>query len=102
MERKAIMINTPISELYELRRAINNVDLALATMLAYRADLSRRAQAVKTLAGLPKLDPQREAEIAFRYDSIAPGSVAIAASILHYCRDNHEQAPLQNPNCSRN
>jgi chorismate mutase len=81
------LMNTPtINELQNLRLAINHVDMALANLLAYRADLSRRAQAVKTVAGLPIVDPQREAEVKFRYDVFAPGSAEIAASILSWCR----------------
>jgi chorismate mutase len=89
MEWKAFMRTIPTAELISLRQTINTVDMALANLLAYRADLSHRAQAVKAVAGLPNLDPQREEEVKFRYNVLAPGSAPVAASILNWCRNEN-------------
>lgn len=53
-------------ELEELRGAIEAVDDRLIELLAERVRLARRVGVAKRAAGLPTLDPQREAAVVRR------------------------------------
>jgi chorismate mutase len=53
----------PREELIECRNAIEVVDRRLVALLAQRVALGRRAARAKRAAGLPMVDPAREAEV---------------------------------------
>ena len=53
----------PLAELAECRAEIEKVDRQLIQLLAARMALGRRTATIKRAAGLPILDPQREAEV---------------------------------------
>ena len=53
----------PLAELGECRSAIEELDRKLIALLAERVALGKRTAALKRTAGLPILDPQREAEV---------------------------------------
>ncbi|HSJ23166.1 MAG TPA: chorismate mutase [Longimicrobiales bacterium] len=53
-------------ELEELRAAIEAVDDRIIDLLAERVRLARRVGAAKLTAGLPTLDPRREAAVVRR------------------------------------
>src|SRR4051812_25379079 len=53
----------PLAELSACRMRIEDVDSRLVALLAERVDLGRRTAALKRAAGLPLLDPRREAEV---------------------------------------
>ena len=53
----------PPTELAECRSAIEEIDRQLIELLAKRVALGRKTATIKRAAGLPILDPQREAEV---------------------------------------
>lgn len=53
----------PREELEHFRTDIEEIDRALIQLLAKRVRLGRRIGSLKRAAGLPVLDPQREAEV---------------------------------------
>ena len=53
----------PLAELAQCRGEIEDLDRRLIGLLADRVALGKRTAALKTAAGLPILDPQREAEV---------------------------------------
>lgn len=53
----------PLAELAACRTAIEDVDRRLIALLAERVTLGRKTAGMKRAAGLPILDPQREAEV---------------------------------------
>ncbi|MEP6991685.1 MAG: chorismate mutase [bacterium] len=53
----------PLSELATCRAEIEALDRQLVALLAQRVALGRRTATVKRAAGLPILDPRREAEV---------------------------------------
>ena len=53
------------------RQQIEHVDRELVTLLTKRVGLSREIGAMKKVAGLPTLDPAREAEVIRRAASLA-------------------------------
>ena len=86
MVRKARVSGDP--ELQTVRRAIDGVDDALASLLAARVCLSHQAQAIKSRVGLPVRDEAREAEIRYRYDRRWRGASVVAGAILNWCRED--------------
>lgn len=59
------------TELAEIRQEIERVDRALVDLIAQRVQLARRIGAVKRSAGLPTLDPPREAAVVRRAGALA-------------------------------
>ncbi|MEO8619764.1 MAG: chorismate mutase [bacterium] len=55
--------NDPLVELAACRAQIEEVDRKLVALLAERVTLGRKTATIKRAAGLPILDPQREAEV---------------------------------------
>jgi chorismate mutase len=55
--------NDPLVELASCRAQIEEVDRKLVALLAERVTLGRKTATIKRAAGLPILDPQREAEV---------------------------------------
>ena len=53
----------PLAELAQCRGEIEDLDRRLIALRAERVALGKRTAALKTAAGLPILDPQREAEV---------------------------------------
>jgi chorismate mutase len=53
----------PLSELARCRAQIEALDRQLVALLAERVALGRRTATLKRAAGMPILDPQREAEV---------------------------------------
>ena len=53
----------PKAELARWRGRIEEIDLKLITLLAERVSIGRKTAGLKRAAGLPILDPQREAEV---------------------------------------
>ena len=53
----------PLAELAECRSEIEDLDRRLVALLAERVALGKRTATLKKAAGLPILDPQREAEV---------------------------------------
>lgn len=53
----------PLIELAECRTEIEDLDRRLVALLAERVALGKRTARLKKAAGLPILDPQREAEV---------------------------------------
>jgi chorismate mutase len=53
----------PLAELALCRTAIEEIDRRLVGLLAERVALGRKTATLKRAAGLPILDPQREAEV---------------------------------------
>lgn len=53
----------PRTALAECRDAIEEIDKRIVGLLAERVGLGRRTAELKRAAGLPILDPQREAEV---------------------------------------
>lgn len=53
----------PLADLAECRTEIEALDRRLVALLAERVALGRRTARLKKAAGLPILDPQREAEV---------------------------------------
>lgn len=58
-------------ELARLRTAIEQVDRDLIKLIAHRVDLARQVGVVKRTAGLPALDPGREAAVIRRVSEVA-------------------------------
>lgn len=58
-------------ELARLRNEIEQVDHDLITLIAHRVELARQVGAVKRTAGLPALDPSREAAVIRRVGEVA-------------------------------
>jgi len=74
----------PEPTLAELRARIDELDDALAGLLARRAELTALTQRVKAVSGPAGRDPDREREIAERMAAIAPGlGAARLARIMH-------------------
>ena len=66
--------NTPDHEnedLARLREEIEQVDRDVIKLIARRVDLARQVGAVKRAAGLPALDPGREAAVIRRVSEVA-------------------------------
>jgi len=57
------MTDNALSELASCRAQIEEVDRKLIALLAERVTLGRKTATIKRAAGLPILDPQREAEV---------------------------------------
>lgn len=53
----------PLAELAQCRTDIEAIDQRLVELLAERVALGRKTATIKRAAGLPILDPQREAEV---------------------------------------
>jgi chorismate mutase/prephenate dehydrogenase len=60
----------PREELAECRTAIEDVDRRIVQLLAARVALGRRTAELKSAAGLPLLDPRREAEVIRRVTTL--------------------------------
>ncbi len=56
-------VEEPLSELADCRAQIEEIDLKLIALLAERVALGQRTGVLKQAAGLPILDPQREAQV---------------------------------------
>jgi chorismate mutase len=83
-----------VAELERLRQEIARIDGALVRSLAARQRLATRAAAIKQDAGLPTLDPSREAAVVraaadiARAKGLPPDGVrAIFWQIIALCRD---------------
>ena len=63
----------PLAELTNCRAEIEQIDRQLIELLAARMALGRRTATIKRAAGLPILDPQREAEVIRRAVTTARG-----------------------------
>ena len=61
----------PQAELGEIRTEIERIDRALIELIAERVQLARRVGTVKQAAGLPTLDPPREAAVVRRAGALA-------------------------------
>jgi chorismate mutase len=59
------------TELHGIRDEIERIDRALIDLIAERVRLARRVGAVKHAAGLPTLDPPREAAVVRRAGALA-------------------------------
>jgi len=59
------------AELLSIRDEIERIDRALIDLIAQRVRLARRVGAVKRSAGLPTLDPPREAAVVRRAGALA-------------------------------
>ena len=55
--------SAPLAELAECRTNIEEIDRRIIALVAERVTLGKRTAALKRAAGLPILDPQREAEV---------------------------------------
>ena len=66
-------IEEPLSELADCRSHIEEIDLKLVSLLAERLSLGQRTRVLKQAAGLPILDPQREAQVIRRAVAAAAG-----------------------------
>ena len=53
----------PLAELAQCRGEIEEIDRRLIALLAERVTLGRKTATIKRAAGMPILDPQREAEV---------------------------------------
>lgn len=60
-----------IAELHGIRDEIERIDRALIELIAERVRLARRVGTVKRGAGLPTLDPPREAAVVRRAGALA-------------------------------
>ena len=56
-------VSDPLAELANCRTHIEEIDLKLVALLAERMALGQRTAGLKRAAGLPILDPGREAEV---------------------------------------
>lgn len=61
----------PAVELDRLRAEIERIDYALVELLAERVRVAARTLALKEEAGLPAVDPAREAEVVRRASALA-------------------------------
>jgi chorismate mutase len=59
-------VSDPLAELADCRTHIEEIDLKLVALLAERMALGQKTAGLKRAAGLPILDPRREAEVAAR------------------------------------
>ena len=59
------------AELGQIREEIERIDRALIDLIAQRVALARRVGVVKRAAGLPTLDPPREAAVVRRAGALA-------------------------------
>ena len=59
------------AELARIRDEIERIDRSLVELIAQRVQLARRVGAVKRAAGLPTLDPPREAAVVRRAGVLA-------------------------------
>ena len=62
---------TALAELIEIRDEIERIDRSLIELIAERVRLARRVGVVKRTAGLPTLDPAREAAVVRRAGAVA-------------------------------
>lgn len=62
-DSKAVSRDAALDALGRCRSQIEQVDRELVTLLAKRVALSKEIGAMKKVAGLPTLDPAREAEV---------------------------------------
>ena len=60
-----------MAELAEIREAIERIDRDIIELIAKRVQLARRVGVVKRSAGLPTLDPAREAAVVRRAGALA-------------------------------
>jgi chorismate mutase len=60
-----------MAELAHIREEIEKIDRSLISLIAERVKLARRVGAVKRAAGLPTLDPPREAAVVRRAGALA-------------------------------
>ena len=60
-----------LAELARIRDEIEGIDRALIELVAKRVELARQVGAVKRTAGLPVLDPPREAAVVRRAGALA-------------------------------
>lgn len=58
-------------QLHGIRAEIEGIDRELVALIARRVNLARRVGAAKLEAGLPTLDPSREAEVVSRAGQLA-------------------------------
>ncbi len=65
------ILDEALAELNELRGEIEQIDRELIELIARRVDLARRVGAAKRRAGLPTLDPAREAAVVRRAGALA-------------------------------
>lgn len=65
-----------IEEFRRLRARIDEVDRALVELLAERLERAAEIGALKRAAGLPVVDPEREAEIRARVAATAAGRLS--------------------------
>src|SRR5690606_32988644 len=65
------IIDKAIAELNELRVEIERVDRTMIDLIAERVQLARRGGEAKRRAGLPTLDPAREAAVVRRAGALA-------------------------------
>ena len=70
-ENEAAPDETVQEALLRCREEIERIDRAIVGLLAERMDRSRKIGALKRSAGMPTLDPAREAEVIRRASSIA-------------------------------
>jgi chorismate mutase len=64
-------VDQPSTDLAQVRLEIEEIDRALIALIAQRVGIARRLGAAKRGAGLPTLDPAREAEVVRRAGSLA-------------------------------
>lgn len=60
-----------LPELAEIRDEIERIDRSIVELIAQRVQLARRVGTVKRSAGLPTLDPPREAAVVRRAGALA-------------------------------
>jgi chorismate mutase len=60
-----------MAELAEIREKIEDIDREIIDLIAQRVQLARRVGVVKRSAGLPTLDPAREAAVVRRAGALA-------------------------------
>jgi chorismate mutase len=66
-----VSAGTALDDLARCRRDIEAIDRELIGLLAKRVALSKEIGALKKVAGLPTLDPAREAEVIRRAAAVA-------------------------------
>ncbi len=80
------------TELDELRRDIDGVDVTIALLLVQRRYLADQALQLKAKRGLPAIDPAREAYITGVYEDAA-NATAVAQAILNWSRgEKHHES----------
>ena len=70
-ENEAVPDETVQEALLRCREEIERIDRAIVGLLAERMDRSRKIGTLKRSAGMPTLDPAREAEVIRRASAIA-------------------------------